>query len=418
MKLLVFAHTPPPFHGQSQMVKLLLDGFRGGEGGKYGAELESGSPFGIECYHVNAQVSDDAQDVGRMRPQKAVRLLRYCMEAIWVRLRHGVSVFYYIPSPPKRSALYRDWVVMLLCRPWFRRVVFHWHAVGLGEWLHSGAKPWERWISQKLLSGAELSIVLSQLNESDALRLAPKATAVVANGIADPCPRYDTTIQPRQAARMKARRKLLNGFDLSADERSEAGGDPEVIRVLFLAHCTRDKGLFDAIEGVRLANERLKEQRLSLRIRLEVAGAFLTQEEEQEFRALLKQPGVSEWLSHAGFISTEAKWLAMGGADVFCFPTYFANEGQPANIIEAMAFGLAVVSTRWRAILDLLPPGYPALVAPKQPTEVASALLKSLDVRGSELRARFLSHYTLEQHLKTLAQTLLGGPLLAASNGT
>ena len=29
MKLLVFAHTPPPHHGQSYMVQLMLDGFGG-----------------------------------------------------------------------------------------------------------------------------------------------------------------------------------------------------------------------------------------------------------------------------------------------------------------------------------------------------------------------------------------------------
>ncbi len=29
MKLLVFAHTPPPHHGQSYMVQLMLEGFGG-----------------------------------------------------------------------------------------------------------------------------------------------------------------------------------------------------------------------------------------------------------------------------------------------------------------------------------------------------------------------------------------------------
>ena len=28
MKVLVFAHTPPPHHGQSQMVQYMVDGFR------------------------------------------------------------------------------------------------------------------------------------------------------------------------------------------------------------------------------------------------------------------------------------------------------------------------------------------------------------------------------------------------------
>ena len=34
MKLLVFAHTPPPHHGQSYMVKLMLDGFGGDAAGQ------------------------------------------------------------------------------------------------------------------------------------------------------------------------------------------------------------------------------------------------------------------------------------------------------------------------------------------------------------------------------------------------
>ena len=57
MKLLVFAHTPPPHHGQSYMVKLMLDGF-----GDDWHQRRAKSPgaFGIECYHVNARFSQIA----------------------------------------------------------------------------------------------------------------------------------------------------------------------------------------------------------------------------------------------------------------------------------------------------------------------------------------------------------------------
>src|SRR5882757_2164849 len=48
MKLLVFAHTPPPHHGQSYMVKLMLEGFGGDARKKRPGEI---SPHGIECYH-------------------------------------------------------------------------------------------------------------------------------------------------------------------------------------------------------------------------------------------------------------------------------------------------------------------------------------------------------------------------------
>src|SRR4051812_14201384 len=119
MKLLVFAHTPPPHHGQSYMVKLLLDGFGGDRRSKAGdrkREVDGARVSGIECYHVNCRYSETLEDVGSFRLGKMWLVLRYSVEAIWCRFRYGVRAFYYVPAPGKRAALYRDWVVMLLCR--------------------------------------------------------------------------------------------------------------------------------------------------------------------------------------------------------------------------------------------------------------------------------------------------------------
>jgi hypothetical protein len=63
----------------------------------------------------------------------------FCLQAIWLRCRHGVKNFYYIPAPGKRVALYRDWLVMLFCRPFFKNVILHWHAAGLAKWLETEA---------------------------------------------------------------------------------------------------------------------------------------------------------------------------------------------------------------------------------------------------------------------------------------
>ncbi len=63
MKLLVFAHTPPPHHGQSYMVKLMLEGF-GGDRRRQKGKLPG--TFGIECYHVNARFSKSLEDVRRI----------------------------------------------------------------------------------------------------------------------------------------------------------------------------------------------------------------------------------------------------------------------------------------------------------------------------------------------------------------
>jgi hypothetical protein len=93
-----------------------------------------GEPDEVTVFHVNAQVSDDLEDVGGFRIEKLLRLLGFCWEAVKIRWKHGPMDWYYVPAPAKKSAILRDWIVMLLVRPWFRRTIFHWHAFGLGHW--------------------------------------------------------------------------------------------------------------------------------------------------------------------------------------------------------------------------------------------------------------------------------------------
>ena len=68
MKLLVFAHTPPPHHGQSYMVKLMLDGF-GGDRRRQRIRRQPHA-LGIECYHVNARFSKRLKTWANFRARK------------------------------------------------------------------------------------------------------------------------------------------------------------------------------------------------------------------------------------------------------------------------------------------------------------------------------------------------------------
>lgn len=381
VKLLVFAHTPPPHHGQSQMIAYLVEGF-GGDARNASASGASG-PHDIQVYHVNARLSEDLEDIGSARSGKVFTLLRYCFQAIALRIRHGVRTFYYVPSPPKRASLYRDWIVLFLCRPFFRRIIFHWHSVGLGEWLETHAKPWERRISRWLLGGVDLSIVLSRYNEADAARLHPKRTRIVPNGIPDPCP-------PDSSA-----------------EVASTGGIDRPKRVLFMALCTRDKGVHDAVRAIAMANTQGATLEPRVQFELHVAGTFVDTAEREEFDALCSKPELAGRVHYLGFLDAQGKAKALATSDLFCFPTYYANEGQPLNLIEAMAYGLPTVTTHWRAIPELFDPDHPGLVEPKHPEQVAAALLNVATTtdRGS-LRRRFLERYTVNQHLKVLASSL------------
>jgi glycosyltransferase involved in cell wall biosynthesis len=363
--------------------------------------------YGIDCYHVNARLSVNLEDIGAVRPDKLFLIFGYCLQAIWCRFRYGVTNFYYIPAPGKNVALYRDWLVMFFCRPFFKRIIFHWHAAGMSKWLETGVKIRTRTITYNLMKEANLSIVLSKYNRADAEKLCPQQIEVVSNGIPDPCPDFETSVLPRRLCRAEARKKLSFAQPLTAIDLENTGGDPDVICVLYLAHYTREKGLFDTVAGVMRANEKLAASQSPLSLRLIVAGAFVRQDEKEEFENILASSSGKTTVSYIGFVSGEQKQVALEKADVFCFPTYYTNENQPVNMIEAMAFGLPLVTTRWRSVHEMLPAGYPGVVAPKSPEEIADALL-DLMTRNFErtFRSHFLDHYTVERHLANLATAL------------
>ena len=390
-KLLVFAHTPPPHHGQSFMVQLMLQGF----GGDVRAEPHRPGG-GIACYHVNCRVSNDMEDIGSMRWGKVFQLLSYCSEAIWCRIRHGVHTLYYVPAPGKRNALFRDWIVMALCRPFFKRLVFHWHASGLSDWLETKGHPLERQITRLLLGRPSLSIALAGASSRDAAWLRSRQVAVVPNGLPDPCPEFEREILPCRTARTRERQLRLK-------EPARADAAPLIFRVLYMAHCTREKGIFDALEGVALFNQRA----LGCRVHFSVAGSFMDTQEEREFRERIGRPDLAGAVAHLGFVSGEKKKSLFVESDCICFPTYYPAESFPLTLVEAAAYGLPSVVTRWRAIPEIQPPDYPGFVEPRAPGEIADALERLAVADMAEpLRARFIAQFSLASHLAQMAQAL------------
>ena len=375
MKLLVFAHTPPPVHGQSLMVETLVDGF-------------ARNPS-LQILHVNPRLSRDSRDIGRWRPGKIFSLLRACAQAWRLRIVHGPAYFYYVPAPGKRSALYRDFVVMLLCRPWFSGLILHWHAAGLGAWLEHNANGFERWLAQRLLGRATLSIVLGENLRDDAAVLNPRRISIVRNGITDP--------NPHPVSR-------------PADSRT-------LREAIFLGLCSRDKGLFDAITAVQRANTHARTHG-HLPVRLTVAGDFPDAETEAAFKQAVSAGNVTaggegsincdDSVRHIGFVRGADKAALLQNADVLIFPTYYAHETQGLVIAEALAFDLPVIATRWRAVHEGLPEEHVYLVDPESPDQIAAALeaIRTAGSPNGTLRAYFLAHYTREHHLAALAEQL------------
>ena len=328
---------------------------------------------GLKLFHVNPRLSRDATDVGSWRPGKLLILIAACLRAVGLRLRHGPMNFYYVPAPGRRAPLYRDWMVMLLCRLFFRRLILHWHGVGLGHWLTNNATAPERWLTQILLGRADLALVLAPQLAADAQALHPRNVLVVPNGVPDPGP---DPIPPPVST--------------------------NPTQILFLGLCTPAKGLFDTLTAVAVANRREAHG-----FQLLVAGRFTNRRDEEAFysQAHALGPGV---VRHVGFADETKKHAFFAEADVFCFPTIHPFEGQPLSLIEALAHDLPIITTRWRAIPGMLPADRVWFVNAGRPDQIAHALIacRHAGTRHGERRAHFLTHYTRERHLAVLAAAL------------
>lgn len=355
MKLLVLAQTPPPLHGQSLMVQTLVAGL---------------PAHGIAVHHVPLILSRDHADIGRWRIGKIFTVLAAGVRAVAARFTEGCDTLYYVPAPGKRGALYRDWVIMLLCRPFFRALVLHLHNGGLGDWLAHRATPLERGLTRWLLGGADLVIVQAETLQSDAVALRARRIAIVPNGIVDPCPGWT----PRPAAVSRVR------------------------QVLFLGLGSEDKGLFDAAQAVLAVNRRANTRPMTL----VAAGAFPDAATADRFARLANaHPGV---IRHAGFVAGAAKAALFRESDCLCLPTRYPHEAQPLVLLEALAHDLPVIASNWRGIAATLPPGTP-LCEPGDVSAIADRLA-SLSVQPAASRSYFLDHFTAERHLQSLAAAL------------
>src|SRR5437660_7451055 len=122
-------------------------------------------------------------------------------------------------------------------------------------------------------------------------------------------------------------------------------------------------------------------------------------------------------VQYFGFVSGEQKSKMLREDDLFCFATYYENENQPVNLIEAMAFGLPILTTRWRSRPELFPVDYSGLVDIRSPEQIANVMPALMTGEaGDGFRETFLRNYTLERHLQGLAEAfkVLEKPLPAA----
>jgi glycosyltransferase involved in cell wall biosynthesis len=393
--IVMFAQVPPPEHGQSRMVLLALEALRE-------------QPEVFEVHHVNARFSNTLEDIGESSVGKVLLTAKYLIQAIRVRLQVSRPVLYYVPGPVKWSSVVRDWVVLSVLRLIYRRVVFHWHAIGHGEWAHGSqrlglAGPQvldrvARKISARVLNKPFASIAVSENSGNDAVAVASHRKLVVCNGLEDPCPRFGADLAPLRDAR---RQELA------------AAGEP-CFHVLFLSHGTYEKGLLDAVACM---NEAVANCDPGWRFRITFAGG-VSETVRVRFAEAVRDlvgrwPGRVE-VKEQGYLTGDDKHRCFVEHDIFLAPSRWESFG--LTVVEAMAYGLPVVAAASDGVEGVLPAGYPYLAPVGKPGQLAGQLIQCCAglksgqgrVTGAMLREYFLSRYQVGHFAKGLTTAMAG----------
>lgn len=119
----------------------------------------------------------------------------------------------------------------------------------------------------------------------------------------------------------------------------------DAVRLLFVGYCYRDKGVFELVEGARLAAQG------GLILDLDIVGAE-SEEFSDWFDGLPEQGGLT--VRRHGRRSHDEVLAAMQTADVYVYPTSHPGEGHNNSINEAMMHGLVILTTRQGFLGDIL----------------------------------------------------------------
>ncbi len=140
-----------------------------------------------------------------------------------------------------------------------------------------------------------------------------------------------------------SRLEVLNNI-VSPPEKIKVRKDVQIpLRFLFLGEIGDRKGIFDLLEAIALNRDEF-----SQKIHLEVGGNG----EVERFKKAVKSKNLEEFITFLGWTSGEAKHEALLSADVYILPSH--NEGLPISILEAMSYGLPVISTNVGGIPEVV----------------------------------------------------------------
>ena len=230
------------------------------------------------------------------------------------------------------NSFYRSSIFVVLSKLLGRKVILHIHGGGFQDFYNTHPV-----IIRKILEIADCLIVLSRSWEIFFESITKKPLIrVVPNPVV-----------------------LPNNEDLGCREHSP------LLRLLFLGLLDQQKGIYDLLQVLADYKEVFEG-----RILLNVGGNG----DVATFENTVKKMRLEQLVAFHGWVSGDKKKELLLNSDIFVLPSY--AEGLPMAILEAMAYGLVIVSTTVGAIPEVVSQDSGYLIAPGDKVALAEILTR------------------------------------------
>ena len=170
-------------------------------------------------------------------------------------------------------------------------------------------------------------------------------------------------------------------------------------QILFMGEIGGRKGCFDIPQIYQKVVEQTGP------IPLIIAG----EGETQRVQSMLKERGLLDTVVFPGWVRGEEKEKLLRESKYFLFPSY--NEGMPMVILEAMSYGMGIVTSNVGGIPQLIKDGTEGYICtPGDYKNIAEKLIKLIEEEeilqscGEGARKKVIEQYSFESHISKLRE--------------
>lgn len=341
-------HYPPPIHGAAVIGKMV----------KESASINNT----FNTRHINLSTSRSVDDIGS---KSFLKLFRYLtiLSASLNKILLWKPDLVYLTISSRGGGLIKDLPLVFLCRLFRKKHVFHFHNKGVQQYAvkYRWADRLYRWLFKK----AKVILLSPHLYQDIAPYIDENNLFYCANGIEA---LHDCKCIPKKK--------------------------DHPISLLFLSNLIRSKGIFDLLT----ACTRLKEQNIPFTCTIIGGEGDLS---SLELQKEIQKSGLTEDVQYVGKKYGNDKAAHFEQADIFVHPTQ--EDCFPLVLLEAMSFGLPIISTKEGAIPEIIDDHETGIIIPKEnPAQLFSAIKfyhehsVLIAEHGRNALQKFRQYYTVE----------------------